>query len=38
VAKQALVDERLERVEVRPGDLLGGSERAAAAEDGEPRE
>ena len=38
VAEQALLDERLQPVEVGAGDLLGGPERAAAAEDREPRE
>ena len=37
-ADEALVDERLERVEVGVGDRLGRLERAAAAEDREPRE
>ena len=36
--EQALVDERLQRVEVCVHDLLGGLERAAAAEDGQPGE
>ena len=38
VTDQALVDERLQGVEVGAGDLLGRLERAAAAEDGEPGE
>src|SRR5207248_4167886 len=38
VTKKALVDERLERVEVRVGDLLGRLEGAAAAEHGQPGE
>ena len=38
VAEQALLDERLQVVDVRVGDLLGGLERAAAGEDREPRE
>ena len=37
-ADEALVDERLERVEVRVADRLGRRERAAADEDREPRE
>ena len=37
-ADEALVDEGLQRVEVGVADLLGRLERAAAAEDGEPRE
>ncbi|MGH3134484.1 MAG: hypothetical protein ACRDNY_12235 [Gaiellaceae bacterium] len=32
MAEEALVDERLERVEVGGGDLQGGLERAAGAE------
>ncbi len=36
--EQALLDERLERVHIGIRHLLGGFERAAAAEDGEPRE
>src|SRR5439155_15549286 len=35
VAHEALVDERLQRVEIRACDVLGGPERAAAAEDGQ---
>ena len=38
LAQQALVEERLERVGVSAGDLLRGLVRAAADEDGEPRE
>ena len=38
VAEEALVDERLERVQVGLRDLLSGLERAAAAEDRESRE
>jgi hypothetical protein len=38
VAEEALVDERLQRVEVRFADLLGGFQRAAAGEDGKPPE
>ena len=34
-AEQALLDERLQRVEVGAADLLGGLQRAAAGEDGE---
>ena len=34
-AQQALLDERLQRVEVGAGDLLGGLERAPAGEDGQ---
>ena len=37
-ANEALVDERLERVEVGVADLFGGGKRAAAGEDGEPGE
>ena len=35
VAEEALVDQRLQRVEVRPGDRLGRLHGAAAAEDGQ---
>ena len=35
VAHEALVDERLQRVEIGTGDVLGGIERAPAAEDGQ---
>ena len=38
VADEVLVDERLQQVELRLGDLLGGIERAAAGEHGQPRE
>ena len=38
VPEEALVDERLEGVEVGAGDLLGCLEGAAAAEDGQPGE
>ena len=38
VAQQALVDERLQRVEVGAADLLRGLQRAAAAEDRKPGE
>src|SRR6266542_1330207 len=38
VAEETLVDQRLERVEIRLGDLLRRFERAAAREDGKPRE
>ena len=38
VAEKALVDERLERVEIGVGHLLGVAERAAAGEGGEPGE
>ena len=38
VAEEALLDERLEGVEVGRADLLCGLERAAAGEDGEPGE
>jgi hypothetical protein len=37
-ADKALVDERLERVQVGIADLLGGIERAAATKDGQPGE
>src|SRR6267143_3145112 len=36
VPQQALLDERLERIEIGSGDLLGRLERAAAAEDRKP--
>ena len=35
VAEEALVDQRLQRVEVHPGDRVGRLHRAAAAEDGQ---
>ena len=38
VAQEALVDERLEEVEVGVADVFGGVEGAAAGEDGEARE
>src|SRR5919201_6567359 len=38
VAEEALVDERLEEVEVGVGDFFGRFERAATREDGEPGE
>ncbi len=37
-AEQALVDQRRDRVDVGAADLLGGLERAAAGEDGQPGE
>ena len=37
-ANQALVHQRLERVDIRFCDFLGGLQRAAAREDGEPGE
>ena len=38
VSQEALLDERLERIEVSIGDLFGRLERAAAVEDSESRE
>ena len=38
VAEEALVDEGLQRVQIRVCHLLGGCQRAAACEDGQPGE